>query len=110
MYAGTPVNYTLRLTNTGDTADTFTLSKTDNTRPTDVSKSVEPLASGAGTNMQVLVYVPIETSRGATNVVMVTVTSQDDRTKTDTSTLTILVEVPEPSGFMVFLPVLLKNK
>jgi uncharacterized membrane protein len=87
----TTVTYTLRLTNTGSVADTFTLSKSSAAWTTDVPASVGPLAGGASTDVIVLVTIPSGALVGASDVVTVTATSHGDAMQFATSKLTTTV-------------------
>ncbi|MEI8080682.1 MAG: PKD domain-containing protein [Actinomycetes bacterium] len=68
---GAVVAYTLRITNTGSTADTITLSNSDNNWMTDVPTSVGPLAPGAGADITVNVTVPADAAGGAADFAVV---------------------------------------
>jgi PKD repeat protein len=95
---GTPVTYTLRVTNTGSVADTFTVTVSGNAWTTDAPASVGPLAAGVGTNVQVVAHIPSSASGGATDSATVTTRSQGDPTKSDSSTLTTSVSCVSVSG------------
>ncbi len=83
--ASTTVTYTLRVTNTGNTTDTFTLSKSGNAWTTDVPASTGVLAAGAGESVDVVVHIP--STGNASDVATITATSQNDSSKKDSSTL-----------------------
>ncbi|HSD84511.1 MAG TPA: PKD domain-containing protein, partial [Anaerolineae bacterium] len=85
---GTLVTYTLRMTNTGNVADTFTMTVAGDAWTTDIPASVGPLAAGAGTDVQVVVHISSSASGGATDTAIVAATSQGDPAQTDSSTLT----------------------
>ena len=55
---GETVTYTLRITNTGNCADTFDLAVSGDAWNTIAPSSVGPLAPGAGTDVEVTVDVP----------------------------------------------------
>lgn len=101
--AGATATYTLRLTNTGTVADTFTLSKSGNAWTTDAPGSVGPLGSGAGANLQVIVHIPSGVSDGATDMVTITATSQADLAQSDDSTLRTT------ASFKLYLPIILTD-
>jgi uncharacterized membrane protein len=101
---GETVTYTLRITNTGNVADTFTLSKGSTAWTTEVPGSVGPLAAGAGVDVEVVVHIPSGASGGATDVVSITATSQGDGSKSISTVLTTTI-----STHKVFLPLVLRN-
>jgi PKD repeat protein len=70
---GMVVTHTLRVTNTGDLPDTFTLLKNGNVWTTDVPISVGPLYPGESADVQVLVHIPSNAASGATDVVTISV-------------------------------------
>jgi uncharacterized repeat protein (TIGR01451 family) len=85
---GADVVYTLWVTNTGNCADTFTLSKSGDTWTTVVPASVGPLAAGASATVAVTVTVPGNATVGSSDTVTISATSQGDGTESDSSTLT----------------------
>ncbi|MHC4618927.1 MAG: DUF11 domain-containing protein, partial [Planctomycetota bacterium] len=85
---GTDVAYTLWVTNTGNCADTFTLSKSGDTWTTVVPASVGPLAAGASATVAVTVTVPGNATVGSSDTVTISATSQGDGTVTGSSALT----------------------
>jgi uncharacterized membrane protein len=91
--AGATVTYTLRLTNTGDVADTFALSATGETWTTTVPSSVGPLGAGAGANVPVTVHIPPGVSHGAEDSVTISAISQSDPLAHDESVLTTMAIV-----------------
>jgi PKD repeat protein len=82
------VTYTLRVTNTGNTADVLTTTVTGENWTTNVSGSVGALDSGEGKDIEVVVEIPSDAQDGNNDSVSVTVASQNDGSKSDTSTLT----------------------
>jgi hypothetical protein len=89
--AGNPgqvVTYTLRLTNTGITTDTFDLAYVGNVWAVQLPVTQTTLAAGVGTDVSVQVTVPANALGGDSDDVTVTATSQGDVTKVATSTLT----------------------
>ena len=85
---GTPITYTLQVTNTGNTTDTFNLSVSGNAWTTNVPATLGPLASDASAPVQVVVHIPSSANSGATDSALVTVKSQGDNTKSVSSLLT----------------------
>jgi uncharacterized membrane protein len=85
---GETVTYTLRVTNTGNCADTFAVAVSGDTWATSTPASVGPVASGAGADIQVAVTVPSTAPCGSEDEIVVTLTSQEDGTVSGSSTLT----------------------
>jgi len=75
---GSPLTYTLWVTNTGGAADTFDLAVSGNVWTTTVVTVVGPLAAGAGVPLDLRVDVPASAALGATDTVRLTVASQAD--------------------------------
>ncbi len=90
---GGTVQYTLRVTNTGNAEDTFTMTVSGNAWATGVLATVGPLAAGAGADVLVTVDIPVGTSGGATDAATITATSQGDPTKAADSVLTTTADV-----------------
>ncbi len=84
----TTITYTLRLTNTGGTSDTFNLSKSSSLWTSDLPASVGPLAANAGIDVPVVVHIPANADAGATDVVTVTATSIGDVSQSASVALT----------------------
>jgi uncharacterized repeat protein (TIGR01451 family) len=84
---GEMVTYTLSLTNTGNTSDSFDLILSGNTWATSSPTSLGPLAPGASDSLQVVVEVPASVLGGEVDTVTVTAASQGDPTATDSSVL-----------------------
>jgi uncharacterized membrane protein len=80
--------YTLRITNTGNCADTFAVAVSGDSWTTSAPSSVGPLAAGASEDVQIVVQVPISAGGGSSDIVSITVTSQGDGSVSDSSTLT----------------------
>jgi uncharacterized repeat protein (TIGR01451 family) len=105
--AGETVVYTLRLTNTGDVADSFDLTATGNAWVTNVQPAtVGPLAPGEGVDVVVTVTIPAGVADGDTDAVTITATSQSDPTVTDTSVLTTTGMMVD---YDVYLPLIQKG-
>ena len=100
---GMAVTHTLRLTNTGNTTDTFTLATSASAWTVNVPASVGPLAAGVGVEVPVVVHIPAGAPPGARDVVTVTATSQGDPTKTDASVLTTMTRAK------IYLPLVMRN-
>ena len=79
--ASAGVSYTLRITNTGNTTDTFRLSTSGDANAT-VNRTSVSLGRGASTQVTVTVSDPVLSTAGTYDV-KVTATSQNDTTKTD---------------------------
>ena len=103
---GTTVTYTLRVTNTGNTVETFTLSKSSTVWTTDVPAGAGPLASGEGADVQVVVHIPSDAAGGDFDSATVTATSQSDPTQSDSSVLTTEAVV---TRWYIYLPLVLRN-
>ncbi len=85
--AGATVTYTLGVTNTGSTTDTFMVTTMGNAWPTTVPGTIGPLASGAGVNLIVTVDIPAGALGGATDSTTVLVASQGDPSQWASATL-----------------------
>jgi uncharacterized membrane protein len=91
---GTAVTYTLKVTNNGNSTDTFNVgvAVTGNAwTTTPASATVGPLARGATANLNVTVQVPAGQTSGATSTAAVTLTSQGNNTVKATGTLITIV-------------------
>jgi uncharacterized protein YjlB len=85
---GEVVTYTLRVTNTSNITDTFTVTVSGNAWTTSAPATVGPVAAGASATFQVVVTVPADALAGASDTATVRVTSQGDATKSAQSSLT----------------------
>ena len=72
---GVPVTYTLSLTNTGNTTDTFDVSVVSGWQ-VDFEPLAGPLGQGEGVLLTIVVYVPLGISSGQMDTAVVTITSQ----------------------------------
>jgi len=108
--AGASVAYSLQVTNTGNTSDTFEVTVSGNSWTTTAPRTVGPISAGASTNVDVTVSIPAGAASGASDTVTVTLSSRGDSTKcassvlTTTATPTGASPATPPSGF-VYLPV-----
>ena len=89
---GATLVYTLSLTNTGNTADTFDLSASGNAWEVSLSITQTTLGAGAGTEVAVQVAVPAEVLAGESDNASITATSQADPAASDSSLLTSTAE------------------
>jgi sugar lactone lactonase YvrE len=100
---GAAVTYTLQVTNTGNTSDTFDVSAGGYSWTTTAEPStVGPLVADASADVGVTVTIPVSAADGSTDVTTIVVTSQGDRTVTATSTLATTAR-----GCRIYLPFLL---
>jgi uncharacterized membrane protein len=102
--AGATVTYTLYITNTGNTADTFNLAATGNSWMTRLSESSVSLNVGESTMVWVTVEIPTGVADGDMDVATITATSAGDSGVSASATLTTTAEVPEPEGYFIYLP------
>jgi len=101
---GELVTYTLTVTNTSNTADTFTVTVSGNTWPTSAPATVGPVAAGASATFQVVVTIPTGVTGADTDTATVTVTSQTDNSKTAQATLTTRRVI-----YRFYLPLVTRN-
>jgi hypothetical protein len=85
---GSEVVYTLTVTNSGTTTDTFDVSIIGNDWPAAAPLTLGPLEPGVSATLNVTVSVPVDAGCGDFDVVTVTATSQNDASASDSSTLT----------------------
>jgi PKD repeat protein len=86
---GMPVTYTLRVTNTGNTADTVSVSTGSHSWTTELSAgSIGPLAAGASHEITVTVTIPLDAPGGASDSVNIYFTSSHASLQPVSSTLT----------------------
>jgi uncharacterized membrane protein len=103
---GATVTYTVRVTNTGTTADVYTMTVTGNVWPANIlvngsGTGFLPLAPGAGQDVQIEVSIPV-TATGQ-DVALFTTVSQADPGVSASATLTTSVLL------RFYLPIILKN-
>lgn len=72
---GTPVTYTLTVTNTGSLSDIYTLAVTS-TWQIDFNTPIGPLDPGEGVTIQIVVHIPPEAVLGDSDIAILTFTSQ----------------------------------
>ncbi|GAB4581727.1 MAG: hypothetical protein Fur0022_44770 [Anaerolineales bacterium] len=102
--AGTTVVYTLTITNTGNSVDTFDLTATGGWTA-NLSQTSITLGGGEAATFTVEVTVPESATNGEEDVITVTATSQNDATATDSALLTTTALV---DTFNIFLPISLR--
>jgi len=90
---GQTISYTLRVTNTGNVADTFDVVMAGNAWPTGATSAVGPLAAGSSTELDVVVTVPETAMGGTMDAVEISVTSRGDSARHSTSVLTTTANV-----------------
>jgi uncharacterized membrane protein len=90
------VTYTLQVTNTGNVADTFNLSRAGNAWPTDVTPLSVNLPPTGTAPITVTVTIPPGAQPGGSDTVSVTATSQSSSTVSARSILTTTALRPEP--------------
>jgi len=107
---GTTVTYTLRVTNTGNTTDMFSVIVSGNTWVTTADPTtVGPLAAGESADVMVTVDIPTSAVGGDTDSATVTITSQADATRSASSTLTTRAPAGIEDGGDIYLPLVLRN-
>jgi len=84
---GVPVTYTLSLTNTGNTTDTFDISVVSGWQ-VDFEPLAGPLGQGEEMLLTIVVYVPLGISSGQIDTAVVTITSQGNTSHQVQMTLT----------------------
>ncbi len=82
------VTYTVGITNTGFTSDTFNLALSDSQWSSNLSQNSVTLAAGISTTFEVTVSIPAGAAHGETDIVIVTATSQGYSNQMDTAVLT----------------------
>ena len=101
---GELVSYTVTVTNTGNTVDSFAVELAGNSwTTTRTPTSITNLAAGQSTTVTVQVTIPANAVNNAADTVGVTVTSQADNTKSSTVSLTTTASITE---YMIFLPLI----
>ena len=100
---GSDVVYSVQITNTGSTIDTFDLATSGNSWTTVLSDASVTLAAGASTTVDVTVSIPAGANDGDSDSVIVTATSQGNGTQSATAVLQTTAELP-----MLYLPAIFK--
>ncbi len=90
---GQTITYTLRLTNTGNTTDTFHVTATGNVWNVQLPVTQTMLAAGAAANVVVRVTIAANAQSGDSDHATVTATSQGNVSKTASSMLTTTANV-----------------
>ncbi|MBN1890921.1 MAG: PKD domain-containing protein, partial [Thermoflexales bacterium] len=103
---GVSVTYTLRLTNTGNVQDAFTLAAGVSRWVTTLPSELGPLAAGAAADVLAVVQIPSGESAGASDLVTVTAASMGDSSVTSSVQLTTTVARVD---YTIYLPVILKS-
>jgi hypothetical protein len=98
---GTEVTYSIVVTNTGNATDTFDITVTGNSWPTDVPADTGPIAAGDSITIDVVVTVGANGDDTAT----VTFTSNLDNSVSDSVVLTTTAQ----AAFQIYLPVVINN-
>jgi uncharacterized repeat protein (TIGR01451 family) len=101
---GSTVTYTVHITNTGIVTDTFVIGATGTWTTTASAMTIE-LGAGATGMFYVTVKVPAGAAGGASDVAIITATSQTDGTVTDSIELTTTAVITE---YRLFLPIIMK--
>lgn len=104
--AGQRVAYTVILTNTGNTTDTYSLSLAGNVWPTTLSSSTETLLPTTTAHFTVTVDIPAGTSVNASDTVTVTAISQGAEGLSDAAVLTTHSTSPLHK---IYLPTVINN-
>lgn len=100
---GTTVTYTLQLTNTGSTTDTFAFSASGNTWNVQLPVS-QTLAAGETIGVQVMVTIPANAAAGSSDSVAIEAASQSDALQVAQSVLTTFA-----IKYTTYLPLIAKN-
>jgi hypothetical protein len=101
--ASTAVTYTLSLTNTGNVADTYSVTVTGNGWTTSAPATAGPVSAGGTTTLQVVVTIPSNAILGDSDTAMITLTSQGDTNQTASTTL-----VTSVASNPLYLPIIMR--
>jgi uncharacterized membrane protein len=104
---GVLVTYTLYITNSGNTTDTFTMITADNNGwMSHLSTTSLTLGAGEGDMVMVMVHVPAAAVNAEMNVTTVTAVSSNDPATMGTVELTTTAVVP---GYTIYVPLIMKQ-
>jgi choice-of-anchor B domain-containing protein len=105
---GSTLTYTLQITNTGNTTDTFDV-QTFSEWSAQSSPITITLASGADATAVITVTIPLTATANSSESIIVTATSQADHSVSQQVVLTAvaLAAPPEPA-YMLYLPLILR--
>jgi uncharacterized repeat protein (TIGR01451 family) len=103
--AGTTVTYTVHITNTGSTTDTFDISATGMWTPT-ASVSEMELGEGEIGMFTVMVEIPVNAVDGASSMATITATSQSSNAAVASMGVTTTASVPPAPTYTIFLPLI----
>lgn len=106
---GTDVSYTLTVTNSGNVADSFTLTVDGIWAATVDPVTTQSLAPGESATLEVIVTVPDDAEAGDVDLTTVTATSVGDDSVSDTAQLTTTATVDVTPGYVRYFPVIGKN-
>ena len=95
---GSNINYSFQGTNRGQVTDTFSIVASGFDWPTVAPTTVGPLAAAESATMDIQVTIPATVTLGFTDMVTITVTSQEDSSKTGRANLTTF------AGHVFFMP------
>ncbi len=102
--AGGVVMYTLQISNTGNTTDTFDFSAATANWEVFFETPTVTLAAGSSADVVVHVHIPSDATNGEMDTAVITAVSQNDVAATATVTLTTTA-----TGYTLYLPVVTKN-
>ena len=89
---GTVVTHTLRITNTGNTTDTFDLTVAGNDWPSIAPIQIGPLLARAGSDADISVTIPPDATYDASDTVTITIVSHQDAGAFATAILTTAID------------------
>lgn len=102
---GALVTYTLWVTNTGSTSETFNVDLSYGWVTVAAPPAIGPLAPGVSTHVVVTVTIPRDAMDGATDAVTISLTSQESNTQLAASTL-----ITTARWYRVFLPLVTRDR
>ena len=107
---GEIIEYTLTLTNTGNSTDTFVLTFAGNTWDVLLSGTSFALNAGKSARITVSVTIPANAKDGDADAMTVIATSQGNASATASVKLTTTAEESTSEPFRIFLPLVMQNK